>query len=387
MPNGGADDPKTAVAERTTSLGLLVRRSPDARSRWQRPASVSRRGPTGQTIHPIRGCQPASALSWPSRVITRSRRAAWRRHHRRSGAKPFGWRSATSRAEGRHALVRTPYLIPAALSDLLDKSRPGSTSPADSLVLASSKIELPQPPTDFGVLRPKSVIAAQWSAATQADQHGAGHVPPAKLAKAELEELDDGEIDDSGGADLFTSPVGGGGAIGNWLKKFPNSARSTDDSGGGPPGADTPTHRTNRSNRGPARWCRRLPPGRPTRWSTSVPAGSRIRSGISPASGTDPTGAPSPRRYRPSKPGPGHHRRRTQRGPPARAAGVRPAAATPAAQGTISISTPRSRNASRCGPVRRPMKRVYLDNLRRRRDLSVLLLLDVSGFGRRTRQP
>ena len=65
----------------------------------------------------------------------------------------------------------------------------------------------------------------------------------------ELEELDDGEIDDSDDPDLFTSPVGGGGFIGKWLKKMLSSARKTG-SGGGPPGADTPTHRTNSANRG-----------------------------------------------------------------------------------------------------------------------------------------
>ena len=53
----------------------------------------------------------------------------------------------------------------------------------------------------------------------------------------ELEELDDGEVDDSDDPDMFTSPVGGGGFIGKWLKKMLSSARKTG-SGGGPPGAD-----------------------------------------------------------------------------------------------------------------------------------------------------
>ena len=41
----------------------------------------------------------------------------------------------------------------------------------------------------------------------------------------ELEELDDGEVDDSDDPDLFSSPVGGGGFIGKWLKKMLSSAR------------------------------------------------------------------------------------------------------------------------------------------------------------------
>ena len=72
----------------------------------------------------------------------------------------------------------------------------------------------------------------------------------AQESKEELEELDDGEVDDTDDPDLFTSPVGGGGFIGKWLKKMLSSARKTGSGGGGPPGADSPTHRTNSANRG-----------------------------------------------------------------------------------------------------------------------------------------
>ena len=48
---------------------------------------------------------------------------------------------------------------------------------------------------------------------------------PRRESKQELEELDDGEVaDPDGGPDLFTSPVGGGGFIGKWLKKMLGSA-------------------------------------------------------------------------------------------------------------------------------------------------------------------
>ena len=73
---------------------------------------------------------------------------------------------------------------------------------------------------------------------------------PRRESKEALEELDDGELDDTDDPDLFTSPVGGGGFIGKWLKKMLSSARKTGSSGGGPPGADAPTHRTNSANRG-----------------------------------------------------------------------------------------------------------------------------------------
>ena len=81
------------------------------------------------------------------------------------------------------------------------------------------------------------------------DHESAGHVPR-RESKEALEELDDGEVDDTDDPDLFTSPVGGGGFIGKWLKKMLSSARKSGGSGGGPPGADAPTHRTNSANRG-----------------------------------------------------------------------------------------------------------------------------------------
>ena len=81
------------------------------------------------------------------------------------------------------------------------------------------------------------------------DHETAGHVPR-RESKEALEELDDGEVDDTDDPDLFTSPVGGGGFIGKWLKKMLSSARKSGGSGGGPPGADAPTHRTNSANRG-----------------------------------------------------------------------------------------------------------------------------------------
>ena len=42
---------------------------------------------------------------------------------------------------------------------------------------------------------------------------------------AELQELQDDAVDDSDDPDLFTSPVGGGGFIGKWLKKMLSSQR------------------------------------------------------------------------------------------------------------------------------------------------------------------
>ena len=84
---------------------------------------------------------------------------------------------------------------------------------------------------------PKKVVAGPGRTATQVDHESAGHVLR-RESKEALEELDDGEVDDTDDLDLFTSPVGGGGSIGNGLKKLPSSAWNSGGSGGGSPGAD-----------------------------------------------------------------------------------------------------------------------------------------------------
>lgn len=152
--------------------------------------------------------------------------------------------------EGHRALAAIGDLLPGVLNSLADPEMASrSDSPASSLSIASGKDALDDPPTEFGVIRAKKVVAANGRAATQVDPESAGHVPR-RESKEALEELDHGEVDDTDDPDLFTSPVGGGGFIGKWLKKMLSSARKSGGSGGGPPGADSPTHRTNSANRG-----------------------------------------------------------------------------------------------------------------------------------------
>jgi len=283
--------------------------------------------------------------------------------------------------EGRRALRENAGILPAGpAAALADADRePRSDSVESSLALASSSIELPGLPDDFGMIRPKEILAACRTAAAEIDRQHTGHVPRRPAAE-ELEELDDGEMDDSPGADLFSSPVGGGGFIGKWLKKLLASARARDDSGGGPPGADTPTHRTNSANRG----ARAVLSAAPTGSAEDV-------ADVEPGRFTYPEWDVTRRRYRPdwctvqetvpevrpaasgtiddalgvarplARLGLGLHRRHRQ------------------AQGDdIDIDAAvEERLEVRAGSV--PDEAVYLDSLRRRRDLSVLLLLDVSG--------
>ncbi|MEB4210349.1 nitric oxide reductase activation protein NorD [Mycobacterium sp. 94-17] len=284
--------------------------------------------------------------------------------------------------EGHRALVANAPLLPSILASLGDRDIASrSDSPAASLDLAASRVALDGPAPRFGVIRAAKVIAAGARVADHDEDEKAkpAHVPR-RNAPAELEEFDDGVVDDSDDPDLFTSPVGGGGFIGKWLKKMLSSARKTG-SGGGPPGADTPTHRTNSGIRGahavtsPAptstedidddkaaadgvrypEWDAARGRYRPA-WCTVREVEPKIKGSATQAI-EDALGVRRPL----SRLGMGLHRRHRQ------------------SQGDdIDVDAAvEARVEVRAGSV--PDEAVYLDSLRRRRDLSVLLLLDVSG--------
>jgi nitric oxide reductase NorD protein len=282
--------------------------------------------------------------------------------------------------EGHRALIANSALLPGVLASVGDRRIAGrSDSPADSLSIAAGRTVIEDPAPEFGVIRVAKVLAA--SPAKEQDQENPGHVPRGGGTK-ELEEFDDDEIDDSDDPDMFTSPVGGGGFIGKWLKKMLSSARKTG-SGGGPPGADNPTHRTNSANRGlyavsslaatssedgddhkilTAADGVQYPEWDATR-KTYRPAWCTVREvepKITPSATYAIDEAISVRRPL-SRLGMGLHRRHRQ------------------SQGDdIDIDAAvEARVEVLAGSV--PDEAVYLDSLRRRRDLSVLLLLDVSG--------
>jgi nitric oxide reductase NorD protein len=284
--------------------------------------------------------------------------------------------------EAHRALVCNADLLPRVLVSLGDRDIAGrSDSPATSLSIAGGREAVEGPPPGFGVIRAAKVIAAAAEAAKQQDQESPQHVPRNRDAH-ELEELDDGETDDSDDPDLFTSPVGGGGFIGKWLKKMLSSARKTG-SGGGPPGADSPTHRTNSANRGLHAVSSLATVSREDVNDDKAKAGA---DGV-----TYPEWDFTRRSYRPGW---------------CTVREVEPtvkAQATQAIDDAIAVRRPLSRLGM--GLHRRhrqyqgddididaavearvemaagsvPDEAVYLDSLRRRRDLSVLLLLDISG--------
>jgi nitric oxide reductase NorD protein len=288
--------------------------------------------------------------------------------------------------EGHRALVGNDDLLPGVLASLANRDIAScSDSPAASLSIAAGRAAIDEPAPEFGVIRAGKVLAVCSRAPEQQDQQNLQHVPrgPGARELEELQDLPDGAVDDSADPDLFTSPVGGGGFIGKWLEKMLSSARKTG-SGGGPPGADSPTHRTNSSNRGvyavsslASTPCEDLDDKEAAADGVRYPEWDAARKSYRPAWCTVREVEPKIKAHllqaippidaavgvrRPlSRLGMGLHRRHRQ------------------SQGDdIDIDAAvEARVEVRAGSV--PDEAVYLDSLRRRRDLSVLLLLDVSG--------
>ncbi len=279
--------------------------------------------------------------------------------------------------EGHRALLSNAAFLPNALATLADRHIGArSDSPAASLAIARGKGALPDPPAGFGAIQARKVLAA-CAAAKSADEQQVAHVPR-RDDKRELEELDPDDVDDSDDPDLFSSPVGGGGAIGKWLKKL-LSSRKSGGSGEGPPGADSPTHRTNSMKRGAhavsslatvsseeivdvktdgvkyPEWNAERRVYRPD-WCTVREADPQIK----PHATQQIEDAISVRRPL-ARLGMGLHRRHRQ----------------PQGDDIDIDAALEARVEVRAGSV--PDENVYLDSLRRRRDLSVLLLLDISG--------
>lgn len=143
--------------------------------------------------------------------------------------------------EGHRALQANLALLPPTLHRLIDhETARRTTSPAASLAWASARRHIDPAPAAFGVIRVKDLLAA---ATTRGDDREAEHrhTPirePRRLA--ELDDEDELATDDAGAAaDMFS--VGGASTpLGRLLGRFLKSLRSGE--GNGSPAGDTPTH-------------------------------------------------------------------------------------------------------------------------------------------------
>jgi nitric oxide reductase NorD protein len=135
--------------------------------------------------------------------------------------------------EGHRALAAIEDLLPPSVWPLIDTDVAArADSPAASLAAALGRGAIADPPDSFGAIRARHLLA---SATTRR------HVPREQRSRV-LAELAKDEDDDGTVAELFSSPVGGGGALGRLLGRLLGAVRQFN--GGGPPGADAPTHQT-----------------------------------------------------------------------------------------------------------------------------------------------
>lgn len=291
----------------------------------------------------------------------------------------IGRRAALARRylaiEGHRALACNEELLSRDIRALLDPTVAAGTDSAHaSLDLAMSRVALPEPPAAFGILRPRRMATGP----SDPGRHGR-HIAR-KGHDKELHELVEDAVDDADPdvLDNFTSPVGGGGAVGKLLQRMMKSVRRRG-TGGGPPGADSATRRTRSGSRGAAASLSTTvgpsyddTPGGPTgahypEWDANQ---HRYRENWCTVEEVevperDVTPAPRPDVHALRRPltrlGVGLDRCRRQ------------------AQGDdIDIDAAvRSRVDTLAGTAGDAA--VYIESLRRRRDLAVLVLLDVSG--------
>ena len=136
--------------------------------------------------------------------------------------------------EGHRALAANQQVLPPSLRSLVDlEVAARGDSPAASLATALSREAIADPPDHFGAIRAHRLLASTEHAPRRRDPM--------------LVELEEDERDVETTLDFFSSPVGGG-ALGRLLQRMLRMVRQL--AGGGPPGAAAPTHRTRAGVRG-----------------------------------------------------------------------------------------------------------------------------------------
>src|SRR5262245_21544387 len=141
--------------------------------------------------------------------------------------------------EGHRALTAIENLLPPSVRSLIDADVAArAATPTASLAAALGREPIADPPDSFGTIRARRLLASIARAENSATTC---RPVPREQHNRVLAELAEDE-DDGSAADLFSCPVGGGGALGRLLGQLIGVVRRLD--AGGPPGADAPTHRT-----------------------------------------------------------------------------------------------------------------------------------------------
>jgi hypothetical protein len=278
--------------------------------------------------------------------------------------------------EGHRALAAIEDLLPPSVRSLIDSDVAARfDSPAASLAAAISRKAIADPPDTFGTIRARDLLTSMNRADSSATP--AQHVPREQHHHA-LAELAEDEDDDGPAADLFSSPVGGGGAFGRLLGQLLGVVRQLN--GGGSPGSDAPTHRTRAGTRAgsnvvlssgmAASAGDAASEGRGTKYPEWDVHRRRYRQDWCTVQEIEP----QPKKSTPRLVSDGYGLRR-----PLARLGMGLDRCHRRLQGDdIDIDAMvESRVEAMAGSA--PDEAVYIESLRRRRDLAVLLLLDISG--------
>ncbi|MET0285890.1 MAG: VWA domain-containing protein, partial [Polyangiales bacterium] len=137
------------------------------------------------------------------------------------------------------ALATVGALLPPSLQALLADAVVSDSS-RTSLLMARERTALADPPSSYGTIRARSLLLAPIDAPTRATA--------ATVRAPTLVELAEEATTEAPSQDSFVGALGGGGAIGKWLSKMLSAVRQI--SGGGSPGADAPTHWARSARRG-----------------------------------------------------------------------------------------------------------------------------------------
>jgi hypothetical protein len=280
--------------------------------------------------------------------------------------------------EGHRALAMNEVLPP-VVRTLVDLEVAGSVGRSeDSLGVARGRWTIDDPPASFGVIRPRRLLAAERidAAAGTSDQ---------VQGRPQLEAGSQPDRDDADDADwrragqLVSSPVGGRGALGRLLRRILTTTREP--GAGGPAGADAPA----RAGRTPTRGRGKVTP-------TSAAAGAVAQmAAFEPGGRTYPEWDVHRRRYRPDWCTVLEDTPRPQdlapmvvpdalafRRPLARLGkGLDRTRRRPQGDDIDIDAAVEARVELLAGSP--PDEAVYVESLRRRRDLAVLILLDISG--------
>jgi len=146
--------------------------------------------------------------------------------------------------EAHRALAAQEALLPTVVRSLIDRAIAArSESPAASLAIVMGREALADPPEIFGTIRPRHI---RVSVEPPTEQRATRQQVPRRQSADVLRELDDGEEDGGVVPDFASGSSGRGGVIGRLLKTLLGDARSA---WGDPPGADAATRWSRRAAR------------------------------------------------------------------------------------------------------------------------------------------